>query len=160
HWLGKAHNGEDFVDFIFSSGNGVAKVDDGWFDHAQPGSLLGEPVRLSPVEEIIWSKSYVCERERFGGADICHLIRPQGRKLDWQGLVRRFGRHWRMVLAHLILFGFVYPGERAIIPAAVMEELTGRLQKENRSGAPDTRVCRGTLLSRVQYVIDVERWGY
>jgi hypothetical protein len=25
---------------------------------------------------------------------------------------------------------------------------------------PAERVCRGTLLSRTQYVVDVERWGY
>ena len=35
HWLGKAYgNGEDFVDLIFSAGNGVAKVDMRWFEHA------------------------------------------------------------------------------------------------------------------------------
>ncbi len=31
HWLGKARCGDDFVDVIFSSGNGVAAVDDEWF---------------------------------------------------------------------------------------------------------------------------------
>src|ERR1051325_11003677 len=31
HWLGKAYKGEDFVDLIFSAGNGVARVDDRWF---------------------------------------------------------------------------------------------------------------------------------
>src|SRR3954467_10188331 len=31
HWLGKAYHGEDFVDLIFSAGNGVAAVDDTWF---------------------------------------------------------------------------------------------------------------------------------
>lgn len=28
HWLGKAHHGEKFIDVIYSSGNGVAEVDD------------------------------------------------------------------------------------------------------------------------------------
>src|SRR5688500_17012611 len=28
HWLGKAHCGTDFIDVIFSSGNGIAAVDD------------------------------------------------------------------------------------------------------------------------------------
>ena len=31
HWLAKAHCGEDVVDLIYSSGNGVALVDDDWF---------------------------------------------------------------------------------------------------------------------------------
>jgi len=33
HWLAKATCGEDVVDIIFSSGNGVALVDDEWFRH-------------------------------------------------------------------------------------------------------------------------------
>src|SRR5438552_14091288 len=34
HWLGKAHCGEYFVDVIYSSGNGVARVDEQWFELA------------------------------------------------------------------------------------------------------------------------------
>src|SRR4026209_1522994 len=34
HWLGKARRGEDFIDVIFSSGNGLATVDAEWFTHA------------------------------------------------------------------------------------------------------------------------------
>jgi hypothetical protein len=36
HWLGKARCGDDFVDVIFSSGNGVAAVDDEWFRPQRP----------------------------------------------------------------------------------------------------------------------------
>ncbi len=43
-WLYKAFKGEYFVDFIFSSGNGVAVVDDEWFEHAQDGHHLRPPV--------------------------------------------------------------------------------------------------------------------
>src|SRR5579871_3566968 len=33
HWLGKAFCGDDFIDVIFSSGNGQCLVDDEWFAH-------------------------------------------------------------------------------------------------------------------------------
>src|SRR3712207_1672753 len=33
-WLGKAFCGEDFVDIIFNSANGVSEVDELWFEHA------------------------------------------------------------------------------------------------------------------------------
>src|SRR5688572_33078010 len=36
HWIGKAFKGDDFVDLIFSAGNGVAEVDDVWFARAVP----------------------------------------------------------------------------------------------------------------------------
>src|SRR4051794_26186857 len=50
HWLAKAYRGDDFVDLIFSSGNGVATVDDEWFANAREGEVLGMPALLCPVE--------------------------------------------------------------------------------------------------------------
>src|SRR5262245_47032132 len=31
HWLGKAFHGDDFLDVIFNSGNGICRVDSQWF---------------------------------------------------------------------------------------------------------------------------------
>ncbi len=76
HWLGKAFFNGDVVDVIFSSGNGICRVDDGWFEHAPSANILGVPVQLVPAEEMIWSKGFVQERERFDGADIAHILRP------------------------------------------------------------------------------------
>src|SRR6185295_16410164 len=64
HWLGKAFQGDDFVDLIFGSGNGIARVDDRWFEKAVDDEVLGIPVQLIPAEEMIWSKSFIMERER------------------------------------------------------------------------------------------------
>lgn len=160
HWLGKAHCGEDFIDVIFSSGNAVAEVDDEWFEHAAHGQVLEMPVLLSPAEEMIWSKAFVMERERFDGADIAHLIRAVGDQLDWQRLLKRFGTHWRVLLSHLVMYGFVYPGERARVPDWVLVDLTKRVESELSPPSSTERVCYGTLISRGQYLIDVERWGY
>lgn len=160
HWLGKAYCGDLFVDVIFRSGNGVSEVDDEWFDHATPGEVLGIPVKLCPPEEIIWTKSFVQERERYDGADIAHMVRASSESMDWKRLVRRFGPHWRVLLSHLVLFGFIYPGERDKVPAWVMNELMGKLQHELATPAPKTRLIRGTLISRQQYLIDIEEWGY
>lgn len=160
HWLGKAYDGDSFVDVIFSSGNGVAVVDEAWFDNAEAGTIYGEPVQLVPPEEMIWSKAFILERERYDGADVVHLVRACAHRLDWHRLVSRFGHDWRVLLAHLVLFGFVYPSERRLIPNEVMSQLTDRLQTELATPAPDDKVCQGTLLSREQYLVDVEQWGY
>jgi Uncharacterised nucleotidyltransferase len=168
HWLGKTFRGEDFVDVIFSSGNGVARVDDLWFEKAVKGTVLGLEVRLVPAEEMIWSKSFIMERERFDGADVVHMLRASAGRLDWARLLRRFGPHWRLLLAHLVLFGLVYPDQRDAIPARVMELLTERLRRERdipagdgRHATPDgQRLCHGTLLSREQYLCALEQWGY
>jgi hypothetical protein len=160
HWLGKAYQDGDFIDVIFSSGNGMAPVDDNWFDHAVAAEVLGMPARLVPVEEMIWQKCYVQERERYDGADIAHLIRARGRDLDWPRLLLRFGPYWRVLMGQLVLFGFIYPSERDRVPAWVMNDLATRLLAETAAAPQGERVCQGTLLSREQYLIDIQRWGY
>jgi hypothetical protein len=160
HWLGKAHCGDDFVDIIYSSGNGVALVDDLWFEHAREGEILGKRVRACPPEEMIWSKAFVKERERYDGADVAHLLRACAADLDWRHLVARFGEHWRVLLADLILFGYIYPGERTTIPADVIRNLMERLTVELNIAPRQDHLCQGTLLSREQYLTDVGAWGY
>jgi hypothetical protein len=160
HWLAKAYHGDKFIDVIFNSGNGVAEVDDEWFAHAVQEEVLGVPVKLSPAEEMIWSKSMIMERERYDGADVAHLLRHCSGLLNWDRLVRRFGSNWRILLSHLVLFGFIYPGERALIPPAVIRDLVNRLLAELDVPTRDSKVCQGTLHSRGQYLVDIDEWGY
>jgi hypothetical protein len=160
HWLGKAFSSGDFVDVIFGAGNGVSRVDDTWFEHAVEETLFDLPVSLTPVEESIWSKAFIQERERYDGADVAHLLRAAGARLDWDRLLWRFGSHWRVLLSHLVLYGFIYPGERTAVPEHVLRELTDRLLAEATDGQRGPRVCQGTLLSREQYLSDVDEWGY
>ncbi len=159
-WLGKARCGEDFVDVIFSSGNAIAEVDAEWLVHAEDAEVLGVPVKVVPPEEMIWSKAYVMERERYDGADVAHIVLARGPRLDWRRLLGRFGVHWRVLLSHLVLFGFVYPCNRDAVPRWVLDELTDRLGAELDAPPGAPRVCQGTLLSRTQYRTDVEEWSY
>jgi hypothetical protein len=168
HWLGKAFYGEYFIDVIFNSGNGLCHVDEDWFEHALDEVVLDIPVRVCPVEETIWQKSFILERDRCDSADVAHLLRFCAHTLDWSRLLRRFGRLWRVLLAHLILFGFVYPSERGMIPKWVMDELALRLKSDTSSAkkptaqenGPGPRVCQGTLLSATQYVRDIDLEGF
>jgi hypothetical protein len=159
HWLAKAERGPDCVDLIFRAGNGLCEVDDSWFERAYDDELLGLPVKLCAPEEMIWMKAYIMERERFDGADIAHILESCAEKIDWAHLVRRFGPDWRVLLSHLVLFGYIYPSERNRIPAAVMDDLIARLQTKERTGEP-VRICRGTLLSRKQYLFDIQERGF
>jgi hypothetical protein len=162
HWLAKArgpHGAE--LDVIFSSGNGVCQVDDSWFAHAVPDTVLGRSLLLCPVEEIIWMKAFVMERERFDGADIAHLLLAHAERIDWKRLLWRFGPHWRVLLSHLVIFEFVYPSERGRLPERVMRELASRMEDQMTvdEAFAHSDVCRGGLLSRAQYLADFER-GY
>jgi hypothetical protein len=100
------------------------------------------------------------ERERYDGADVAHILRTCAESLNWERVIQRFDPHWQLLLSYLVLFGFIYPSERHRIPARVMTELHGRLQQELNSPPSEDRVCRGTLTSRAQYLLDIGRYGY
>ncbi|HEX7072006.1 MAG TPA: nucleotidyltransferase [Rhodothermales bacterium] len=160
HWLAKVFHEDESVDLIYRSGNGLSEVDNLWFARAVPGRALGMDILLCPVEETIWTKAFIMERERFDGADVMHLIRSCAAGLDWERLVHLFGDHWRVLLAHITLFGFVYPSHRNLIPSRTMQLLLRRLEHESSAEPSDERICRGTLLSRAQYRKDIDEWGY
>jgi hypothetical protein len=160
HWLAKVHGpGALFVDLIFSSGNGIAEVDDAWFEHAAEARVFDRDVRLSPAEEMIWSKAFIQERERFDGADVAHILKAMADRMDWPRLLARFDQNWRVLYSHLVLFGYIYPDSRVLVPSWVMTELNTRLIAETTSASPAGHVCNGPVLSRQQYLPDLEE-GY
>jgi hypothetical protein len=159
-WLAKIHHGADFVDVIYRSGNGICEVDEEWFAHGEPARIFDVPVRLCAPEDTIWQKAFIMERERYDGNDVAHYLLAWGDRLDWDRLLFRFGPHWRVLLSHLILFGFIYPGERDRVPRRVLDRLLERAAREMEDPSPETRDCQGSLLSRTFYIVDTRLWGY
>jgi hypothetical protein len=158
HWLAKVRREHQYIDVVFSSGNGIVRVDERWFAHAVPAEVLGITVPLCPAEELLWSSAFVQERERYDGAAVLHLLHAQAAYFDWPRLLERFGSNWPVLFSYLIVFRFAYPDRRGHVPDEVMDELTDRLQEQRPE--PDNRICFGTLLSREQYLFDVEQLGY
>ena len=159
-WIAKAYGGPYFIDLIFCSGNGIGVVDARWSERAQTATVLDRESLIVPAEEMIWQKAFIQERERFDGADIHHLLRCKGKALDWEHLLLRFEAHWHVLFVHLITFRFAFPSEKEQVPAWVMQELTARLARAEGTPAPVERVCRGTLLSRQQYLHETNVEGY
>jgi len=159
-WLAKAFHGDHLLDLIFGSRNNVCPVDDSWFEHAPRVTLMDCEVLLVAPEEVLWTKALVQDRDRFDGADVMHLLRRQGRDLDWRRLLLRMEPHWEVLLAHLIQFRWIYPAERDIVPTWVMEELLSREHAQLTAPVSVEKICRGSLLSKLQYQIDIEEWGY
>ncbi len=160
HWLGKAWKGDHSIDLIFNSGNGLCPVDDLWFHHAVPSKVMDVDVLLVPPEEMLWSKAFVMERNRYDGGDIAHLLRAAAPSMDWARLLLRFNGHWRVLFSHVILFGYIYPSHRLRIPQWFMNEMIRRLELDMKSLPADQRVCQGTLLSWSQYLIHLDRGEY
>lgn len=159
HWIAKAMWGESQVDLIFGTGNGLSFIDDDWFRHSRAGILAGTQVRVAPPEDLLWHRLFVSERHRSDVSDILHLILCRGDELDWERLIRRVDVHWRLLLAQVHLYDFVYPGHRARIPQWVRRALYD-LAEEAIDEPGDPEVCQGTLISRFSYNIDVNEWAF
>jgi hypothetical protein len=159
HWIAKAMWGEKQIDVIFGTGNGLSFIDRGWFEHARAGILAGTQVRMAPPEELLWHRLFVSERHRSDVSDILHLILCRGDEMDWKRLLERVAEHWRLLLAQVHLFDYVYPGHRPRIPQWVRRDLYDRAEAEI-AAVGDPTVCQGTLISRFSYNIDVNEWGF
>jgi hypothetical protein len=163
HWLSKAIDGEHFIDVIFGMGNGKALIDDAWYRHSTPAILAATPVRVAPVEELIWHRLFIHERHRHDMADIAHLILCRGNGMDWKRLVATTGDDWPLLLSQLLMFRYVYPGYRNQVPQAVLAELLERAASAARlppAGGEEHDVTRGTTISRFSFAIDVNEWGF
>lgn len=150
-WLAKVFSDEYFIDIIFGSRNGIATVDDAWFENAVSGTVFGVEVKLCPPEEVLWSKSFIMERDRFDGADIAKLILSRGKQMDWQRLKERFTEHWQVLLAHVTLYDFIYPHARAAVPSFIRNWLLMQAALLEESSQTE---CRGHLLAQSQYPTD------
>lgn len=160
HWLAKVGHASGFVDLVFNSGNGLVRVDADWFTRAPHTRVFGAKARVVPLEELIWSKAFVMERERYDGADVAHLLLARGAEVDWPRLLARFGSQGTVLLAHLLLFRFIYPGHAAKVPGEVVATLFAEAQRAASTAPLDAALCRGTLFSREQYLVDVNEHGF
>jgi hypothetical protein len=160
HWLAKALNGAQ-VDLIFGMANGIGFIDAAWYQYSRPAILAATPVRVAPPEELIWHRLFIGERHRFDMADVVHLILHLGLDLDWDRLMGRVGSDWRLLASQLHFFDYVYPRHRDRVPDAIRKTLR-RLERDDPTPGPaqDDPVCRGTMLSRYSFSIDVNEWGF
>lgn len=157
-WLAKARRNGFFVDLITGMSNGVVRVDYSWVRRASRSQVFGLSARVLAPEELIASKVFVTRRERFDGADICHVIYGTRGKLDWDRLMGLLGEHWQMLLWCLVLYHYIYPAHTDYVPAEIWEELLQRFRIELQH--PNKALeFRGSLIDDKMFNIDVTEWG-
>jgi len=159
-WLAKVWSGDHFFDLIFCCTVVISPITDAWFIERHTAEIYGRVVPIIAPTELVWSKSFVQSRERYDGADVAHVILCQHDKIDWKRLLSHMDAWWEVLLMHVLNFRFIYPSERDRIPAWLFDELLDRLRTRAELPVPQTRVCRGRLFSRTDYLIDVTEWGY
>lgn len=159
-WLAKVYDDKGYyTDIIYAERNGLYNIEHSWLEKAGEGNILGHKVKLVPIEEMLRSKSYVRNRHRDDSGDVVHLILKQGKNIDWKILMQKVDKHWELLMSDILLFLFIYPSERALIPKWVIEHLVVKL--EDRISHPPTKekITRGLLLSN-DFQVGVAQWGF
>lgn len=157
-WLAKATRGGHFVDLITGLGNAGLAVDESWIERALPTEVLGVPCKVLQAEEMIASKIFVSRRERFDGAEVTHLIRLCGERLDWHRILQLLDQHWQLLLWALVFFAYIYPARTDLVPEFVWGGLLQRFGETVRHPKPD-EPFRGSLIDPLMFAIDVDEWG-
>lgn len=159
-WLAKAYKGRHFVDLIFGTGHGKYRFDDRSFEGGPRVEVLDVETTLIPIEEMIVSNAYLASRQRFDGAEIAHLIHGVKGKLDWDRVVERLGEDRQLILWHLILFDYVYPGHKDYLPQALMVRMFNEIRQRWKKPVRRKKAFRGTLIDPFSFAVDIEDWGY
>jgi len=159
-WIAKIFKGKSYVDLIFGSSNLVAPVTGDWFKDSKTAKFFNHEVRIPSVTDLIWSKVFIQNRERYDGADVAHLILLKNQEINWERLLCAMEQYWEVLLVHLLNFRFIYPSEREKIPSWLLKELLSRLQHQFELPTPKMKVCRGRMFSVADYTVDIADLGF
>ncbi|HTM52006.1 MAG TPA: nucleotidyltransferase [Bryobacteraceae bacterium] len=109
-WIYRACKDELIVDVIWAMANRRADVDRGWLERAQEIEAGGKRFHLLSVEEMIWSKLYVFQRDRCDWPDILNLVDCARRRLDWDYLASRLSDDLPLLKGILQVYQWLRPG--------------------------------------------------
>lgn len=122
-WIYRASQGDVLVDAIWAMANQRTLVDHLWLSRGPLVDIRGEQLRAIPIEELIWSKLYVLQRERTDWGDVLNLLAAQGESVDWQHLLSRLDADTPLLAAVLSLFAWLDPSRAGGIPGWVWDRL-------------------------------------
>jgi hypothetical protein len=109
NWIYRATRRDVLVDVIWQMANGRAKVDAAWLLRGPLIRWVGNDLRLVAIEELIWSKLYVLQRDRCDWPDIFNLIDAARTQIDWPRLFDRAGSDAPLLDAVLKVYSWLRP---------------------------------------------------
>ena len=147
-WIYRASEGNVLVDVIWAMANQRTDVDASWLSRGPLVEIRGERVRALPIEELIWSKLYVLQRERTDWGDVLNLIAAQAASIDWDHLLSQLGDDTPLLAAALGLFAWLTPSRAQALPVTVWQQLGVRAPEAGPEDHADTRARAALIDSR------------
>lgn len=122
-WIYRASQDDIIVDAIWQMANYRAQVDQQWLDRGPEVVIRGEALRAIPIEELIWSKLYVLQRERCDWGDVFKLIDAQPARIDWRHLLDRLADDAPLLAGALEVYAWLAPDRAGRIERRVWDRL-------------------------------------
>jgi len=155
-WIYRSTRDGVIVDIIWAMANQRAQVDDRWFEAAPEISIRGEVLDVVPIEEFVWCKLYIVQRDHCDWTDVLNVLFAAGSKMDWDHLLWRLEEDWPLLKSLLTLYGWVCPRRAARLPDSLRKRLKldlpeiPRSRKHNRIRLLDSRAWFAALLTQHQ----------
>ena len=147
-WIYRASEGDVLVDVIWAMANQRAVVDPLWLSRGPLVEIRGEQMRAIPLEELIWAKLYVLQRERTDWGDILNLVSAQTSSIDWDHLMSRLGSDTPLLAAVLLIFAWLDPAAARSIPDHVWVRLRVAPDSGQGQNVVDSAARAGLIDSR------------
>jgi len=153
-WIYRSTRSGVIVDIIWAMANQRAQVDAQWFENAPTISIRGETLKVVPMEEFVWCKLYILQRDHCDWTDVLNVLFAAGARMDWDRLLERLEDDWPLLKSLLTLYGWVCPRSAAELPESLRRRLKlekpeiPKRQKRNRIRLLDSRDWFAALLDR------------
>jgi hypothetical protein len=127
-WIYRSVKSNVIVDIIWAMANQRAQVDQIWFERAGKVEIRGESLLVIPMEEFMWCKLYIMQRDHCDWPDIFNLLYKSGPRMDWNHLIWRLDRDVAVLKSALGMFAWLCPAAARRLPASLWRRL--KLRRE------------------------------
>jgi hypothetical protein len=144
-WIYRGFRDGVIIDIIWQMANHRAEVDEGWLK-GPTAHIKGMPLQVIPVEELIFAKLYVLQRERCDWPDLLNLLFVQGAKLNWSHLRGALGDDLPLLIGLLQVFAWLCPHNAGTLSEPMRELMLHAITNANESPRCDHDARRPALL--------------
>ncbi len=116
-WIYRSTKSGVIVDIIWAMANQRARVDQSWFERAGSVHVRDERVKILPLEEFMWCKLYIMQRDHCDWPDLFNLLYAVGPRLDWAHLIHRLDEDLPLLKGLLSVYSWLCPRSARKLPA-------------------------------------------
>jgi hypothetical protein len=136
-WIHRNVKQDMIVDIIWSMANQRTRVDRQWFEYSGSVGIRGETISVIPMEEFLWCKLYILQRDHCDWTDIFNLLYAVGARINWDRLIRRLGNDIPLLRGMLSVYAWLCPKQSRQLPRRLWQAVDLRAPKEPEAARED-----------------------